>query len=863
MASSPHHVDLTPDLDDLPTTTDWRSYVPAPAEPDALPVAAREVEGEISGLAEFLQGTGDLVLTRRLDGPIPSVVLDYGTNIAGRPWIDITQAEGPAVLRVSYSESAHWSGPDGDERGGHNASANRARMEKLAIDRAGRISSELIQGGQRFQRISLETPGTVSVAAMGIRFTAFRATPERYRGWFACSSDELTRIWYESAYTTQLNQLPANTLPVPWSIDDAGLRAKGGTLAVLRDGSSWTDVTVAFEARVIDHAAGWVIRGADDGARGYLLTLHAAGDGAPSVLRWSYFDDGIEDRPQDTLRRYTTLGEVSLAATLDPSDWHRIRTTVAGSLITVDIDDVPAAHINLREYPDIPFISKGSFGFHEAWDTSKVPGEEALFRDLRVNTADGSELFRHGLHDAAALALFIGDAVLSPDPLPVILDGARRDRSVWSGDLIVQIPNIYYTTATADYVTGSIELLNSFQEPDGRLPARIPPLFPPAQPPQHGQVYSAVYSMHQVTNVALHHLYTGDAEFVRSQWPAILRQLEYDHTRVDHRGLYVTDQDNGLDWDWYDGAKTGAVSAYNMVYCHVLRQASGLARAIGDEAAAADLAARAERSQTAINEHLYDPERSLYVLSDLRRDAVAQDANALAVLHHIAPPHEAAAILTALEDALPQTPYGPQPFTPEAGFRENVSPYTSGFHLGALFEAGLTNHALGLLRNLWGHMAAPGPFACGTVWELLETDGSPGFGVVTSLAHGWACAPTVALSSYVLGVTPSTTAFATWSIAPQTGGLAWARGQVPTPHGPIEVNWAHNGSLTLEVAAPAGTAGTITVPAAPGATARLRGRTIDGKDIDLTRAAAMGATAIMFDIAAGGRYTVQTESQTC
>ncbi|CCQ44440.1 bacterial alpha-L-rhamnosidase family protein [Pseudarthrobacter siccitolerans] len=857
MASSPDQVELAPDLDDLPPNTDWQTYVPAPAQPDARPVAAIKVEGDVAGLAEFLEGTGDLVLTYRDGGPVPSVVLDYGTNVAGRPWFDVSRADAGTAVRVSYSESAHWAGPEGDIRGGHNASANRGRVEVLAINGPGRIDRELIQGGQRFQRLALETPGTVSLASVGIHFTAFRATPEQYQGWFVCSSDELTRIWYESAYTTQLNQLPADTLPIPWTVDDSGLRAKGGTLAVLRDAEHWTDVTATFETRIVDRAAGWVVRAADEGARGYLLTLRTPEEGRPCTLHWSYFDDGYEDRPQDTVRRYTELGSVELEKDLDPADWHRVRTSVEGPLLTVEIDQTTPVRVDLRELAEIPLVEKGSFGFHEAWDTSKVPGEHAHFRNLVVTAADGSEVFSHDLNDAEVLGQFIGDGVVSPDPLPVILDGARRDRSVWSGDLIVQIPNVFYTTAAADYVRGSIELLNSFQEPDGRLPARIPPLFPPAVPPQHGQVYSAVYSMHQVTNLALHHLYTGDLDFVRTQWPAVLHQLEYDHSLVDGRGLYVTNEDNGLDWDWYDGPKTGAVSAYNIVYCHVLRQASVLAAALGETTTAADLAARAENSRSAINEHLYDAQRRLYVLSDLHKDAVAQDANALAVVHGIARPEDAADILAALDQALPQTPFGPEVFDAAAGFQQNVSPYTSGFHLGALFEAGLTDRAIKLLRDLWGHMAAPGPYASGTVWELLETDGTPGFGVTTSLAHGWACAPTVALSSYVLGITPRSTAFRTWSIAPQTGPLTWARGQVPTPDGPLEVSWKREGSaLNLDVVTPGSTSGAITVP---GAVARLRGVTNGGEHLDLTQASTNGAATISFDIQAGGRYTVESE----
>ncbi|NRG43065.1 hypothetical protein HRK28_19330 [Rathayibacter sp. VKM Ac-2835] len=842
--------------DQLPSDTDWHRYVPGPSAADVHPISVLSSTGDVSGTETFLAKTGSLTLSVSEHGSPASIVLDFGRNVAGRPWFDIATVDGPTTLDVSYSEAAAWAGADGDERGGHNASADRRRSRSLTIERPGRIDTDLIQGGQRYVRLSLDTPGTLSLAGIGFRFSAFAAAARDYAGWFVCSDDELNRIWYESAYTTQLNQLPADTLPIAWTIDEDSLHITGGTLAVLRDGE-WDDVTVEFEARILDHAAGWIVRAAEHGAHGYLLELRAPTDDASSLLRLSHIDDGYEDRPQDTVRRYTTLAEVALASDFDASSWHRIRTAVQGTTIAVSIDGAPIAHFDLAEHPATPRIERGSFGFHEAWDTSKVPGEQARFRELRLTNPAGDELFQHRLDDAAALELFTGDGVVSPDPLPVILDGARRDRSVWSGDLIVQIPNVFYTTAAAEYVSGSIAFLNSFQEPDGRLPARMPPLFPPAVPPQHGQVYSAVYSMHQITNVALHLEHTGDLDFARSQWPAVLRQLAYDRALVDDRDLYITDDENGLDWDWYDGPKTGAVTAYNIVYNHVLRQAAVLAAALGEDETAAELTGRADRNKAAINAHLFDPGRSLYVLSDQRQDAIAQDANSLAVLHGIAAPGTSAAILLALDEALPQTPYGPQPFDAAAGFRENVSPYTSGFHLGALFSAGLTDRALELLHDLWGHMAASGPYAAGTVWELLNIDGTPGFGSTTSLAHGWACAPTVALSASVLGVTPTSTAFRTWRIAPQTGSLTWARGQVPTPFGAIEASWHRDESgLTVDVVAPAGTGGTITVPSPSGALAHLRGLTVDGDTVEHTGTATRGTSSVTFEVTAG-RYTVE------
>ncbi len=86
-----------------------------------------------------------------------------------------------------------------------------------------------------------------------------------------------------------------------------------------------------------------------------------------------------------------------------------------------------------------------------------------------------------------------------------------------------------------------------------------------------------------------------------------------------------------------------------------------------------------------------------------------------------------------------------------------------------------------------GTWTLPGPDDTGADWELVGADGSPGFGASTSLAHGWASGATAALSSYVLGVRPSSAGFRTWSVTPHAGTLSWVEGDVPTPHGTIEV----------------------------------------------------------------------------
>jgi alpha-L-rhamnosidase len=112
-------------------------------------------------------------------------------------------------------------------------------------------------------------------------------------------------------------------------------------------------------------------------------------------------------------------------------------------------------------------------------------------------------------------------------------------------------------------------------------------------------------------------------------------------------------------------------------------------------------------------------------------------------------------------------------------------------------------------------MIAPGPDSTGTMWENVGSNGTPGLGSSTSLSHGWSTTPTSALSGYVLGVQPVTPGYATWSVQPHPGDLAWAEGQVPTPHGAVVVKWAGDsgvGQFSMQVTAPSGASGTIAVP---------------------------------------------------
>jgi alpha-L-rhamnosidase len=830
-----------------PAHVDWEPYVTAPASPVVRAVRVVSTSGDVTGARTLTHARGGRATLRmRKGGRPPVIVLDYGKDVGGTPIFDVRSQTGIPLLRAAYSEGLQYLGPDGDDTPSASPAGDPARADNLVVGATGLLSSGYIQGAERYERISLTTPGRVTLASVGIDFSAERAKVAAYRGWFASSSTELNRIWYAGAYTVQLDELPARSVAPSWRVIGGALDAVGGNVGLLARGTRWSDYSLSFETRVVDDNADWIVR-ATSPSSGYLFVLHddsGSGRGGASLAEVAFGPD-----------EFAVIDDVTLPTGVNVAHWTAVTTVVAGTRITTSIDGRPVSAFTTDSLPHGASVyNRGTVGF-------AALGSTAEFRDVHVVAPYGTTLYADALARPQALAAFPGPDVTVPDAVPVIMDGAKRDRVVWSGDLGVEIPTLFYTTASSAYARGSLALLASYQVADGESGTNVNPTVPLGSFPQSGSTYSASYSMDEVDNIATYYLYTGDLAFVRSEWPMITRELAYDASMVDDRGLLSTNESDGQDWDYYDGNKIGEVTAYNDIYYRVLTNAASLAAALGLQGPAATYAQAAARLRSAINSALVDPATGLYVMSNRMPAAVAQDGNALAVLFGIAPAQRDASVLGALTRTLPSTPYGPMPFTGNTLYQPGVSPFTTADEVDALFAAGDTRRALSLIDTVWGHMDAPGPDYTGADWEWIGTDGSPGFGEETSLAHGWSSGATAALSAYVLGVQPASAGFATWTVRPHPGSLAWLEGDVPTPHGPIAVRWAQarsSGRFALAVTGPPATAGTVSVPVpGTGATVTVRAA-VSGHPLGAPRVTevAGGHRALAFTAKGGVTYDV-------
>jgi alpha-L-rhamnosidase len=80
--------------------------------------------------------------------------------------------------------------------------------------------------------------------------------------------------------------------------------------------------------------------------------------------------------------------------------------------------------------------------------------------------------------------------------------------------------------------------------------------------------------------------------------------------------------------------------------------------------------------------------------------------------------------------------------------------------------------------------------------------------------HAWTSYPAYIFLKYICGIQPTSGGFATFDVRPETGGLTFAEGTVPTIKGDITTRWekSSNGQFTLAVHVPANTRASIYIP---------------------------------------------------
>jgi hypothetical protein len=264
--------------------------------------------------------------------------------------------------------------------------------------------------------------------------------------------------------------------------------------------------------------------------------------------------------------------------------------------------------------------------------------------------------------------------------------------------------------------------------PDGVLPGVVP-----------GEVhaYTVVdYNFMWIELLAVYWRLTGDAAFVRSHWPALVRLLDRFTQDCDADGLLHSQPGRRLFLDWAPVARQEPSAIYNLHYLLALQTAGELAEEIGAVEDRSRLASRATSLRDAARAAFWCDGRWH---DDLVGSTFSQLATALALLTGAVALEETPTLL----DEIAARSLDPDD-EPAPGRMVLASPFMHHYIFEALRKGGRSADVVEIIRRRWGRWAcAEYP----TTWENWNVDFPDG-----SQCHAFSAHPRYHLVQALLGL---------------------------------------------------------------------------------------------------------------
>ncbi len=367
-----------------------------------------------------------------------------------------------------------------------------------------------------------------------------------------------------------------------------------------------------------------------------------------------------------------------------------------------------------------------------------------------------------------------------------------REQALYTYDSRNQMLYGYYLWGNWDFAAASLRLFATVLRDDGHLricaPGRLPLVIP---------IFSTIWARQMWE----HALYSGD--------DAVWREHRAQLCFMREKFLSVRDAATGLAqardpeyWTFYEwapglcGGKPGADEVhalYNLYLANMLEAMARLEAWRGDGAAAQNWREEAASLRRKVEELFYDPASGCYATRCIAGKRVAGDLHEhvqIMMLHAgIVPEAKLPRLLAAVfagNDMVPIT--------------LSVMPYLLEALLGRDYGPDARRYVRRKLEENYYPMLDG---KSTTLWETVK--GGDDFVYAGSLCHGWSSLPVYYCGAGLLGVTPLAPGFRRFQVRPWADGREAATGEIPTPAGPIRVEWRRNaeGGLDLTVEHPA------------------------------------------------------------
>ena len=771
----------------------------------------------------------------------PFLTLDYGTDRSGFPIFSVESLSGDTQIEVKYSEEfPALALPQSDGPWPFTVGlANAFRVETFNLTECGKTQSFFIQGGQRWQTVRLLTNTTIVFNEIGFNSTATLGEPSDIPGKFSTSNSVYDKLFDLGGQASHVSCIDAGNAPSTWEITSDGALIRGQTTAQSAKSVTFSNYTLAFSSKVVRGGTGWrVASGIQPYGAYFVLTSNEQALVntnrsllTPNTLIFTY---GSSLYPQETI----TTGPVHqypLNLTIQDDTWYNISTAITPDAYVVSIDGKVAVSIPIAESLELSankgFVGTGS-AYLGAFGFGPYQDQAAYFKDVTVNANNGSLLYQNPLTSEDVL----GEYEQAPLDKSICLDGGKRDRLVWTGDFYHTVSVVAASTARWDQLVGTIALVLDTQLTEGPFEGlvQISPFM--GAVPEFNEatgLYGGLLDYQDLflAGVGDFYHYSGQFEPLRPHWSQIKAQAAAKLKYINSVTGLVDSSVNFL------GPANG--TAVTGVFAYALKQLAPLARAFGDTATAELYENTSKALVQAIDDKLWNPELGTWSLSIDAPSNYSLTGIGWAILAGAANGSQVTSSLAKLDEL--RCGIGYRTISSEACTDSyQISPNTNGFLLNGLFKAqrdlgvGNLTIARAQLEDFWVAMVDQNEYFSGASWEYVHPDGSPGINRFTSLSHPWGGAPTYVLPEYVLGISPTSAGYKSWTFTPALDGLdlEHAEGTVVTAYGDIKAKWEIKGKqIHVKTNVPRGTSATLALP--KGYCTRYRSKSYQGEHVPL------------------------------
>ena len=403
----------------------------------------------------------------------PVLTLDFGTEVAGFPFFEVTALSGPTQLEVKYAEQfVALANPNSDGPWTFILGlSNSFRVESFDITDVGYTKSFFIQGGQRWETVRLLTNTTLTLGSVGQRSSSAHVPTQDIPGKFSTSDGIYNKIWDLGARVVQVACVDAGNAVSMWQVTPDGVLLRGQQTSQYVKGAGFGNYTLSFSTKILRGGTGWrVASGIFPYGASFVLTSDYPSDS-------TFVDTNRPLVPANTLvfnYGWSIVNQTTLATGWDQyfpvstpveeDRWYNMSTTITSSGYNVTLDGAPIAFVPIAEalllepsYFGSGSATDGTFGFGPWQD------QTAYVKDVTVVAANESLLYSNSMTSEDVLAEY-SQADLEAS---VCMDGAKRDRLIWTGDFYHTSKIIPASTLRNDYLLGTIRYVFEWQDTQG------------------------------------------------------------------------------------------------------------------------------------------------------------------------------------------------------------------------------------------------------------------------------------------------------------------------------------------------------------------------------------------------------------